>query len=112
MGPQGVANNLIDVVLKGYTVIPQDQIHSWINAIGVIMSSLPEAYWSVMYDRLHGLITSNKMVEWSYLHSPFDMFNFKVVKESMLEKSYVLLLAICQSVLHHSSIGQISTIAE
>lgn len=45
VGPQGVANNLIDVVLKGYTVIPQDQIHSWINAIGIIMSTLPEAYW-------------------------------------------------------------------
>lgn len=112
VGPQVVSSSLIDVILKGYTVIPQDEMHGWINALGIIMATLPEAYWSFMYDRLQELITSNKMVDWAYRHSPFDMFNFKIVKESMLEKSYVLLLAICQSILHHCSIGQISSIAE
>lgn len=112
VGPEGVANNIINVIIKGYTVIPQDQIHSWINAVGILMAALPEAYWSVMYDRLHENITSPKMVDWKYRYSPFDMFNFKTVKDAMLEKNYVLLLAICHSILHHSSIGQIATLAE
>ena len=111
VGPQAVANSIIDVIIKGYTVIPQDQIHSWINAVGILMAALPEAYWSVMYDRLQEALTSTKMMEWKYRFSPFDMFNFKVVKEAMLEKNYVLLLAISHSILHHSSIGQISTLA-
>lgn len=112
VGPQVVANNIIDVIIKGYTVIPQGQIHSWINAVGILMAALPEAYWSIIYDRLHETITSPKMTEWKYRFSPFDMFNFKTVKEAMLEKNYVLLLAISHSILHHSSIGQIATLAE
>lgn len=112
VGPQGVANNIIDVIIKGYTVIPQNQIHNWINAIGILMAALPEAYWSVIYDRIQEVLVSPKMIEWQYRYSPFDMFNFKTVKEAMLEKNYVLLLAIAQSILHHSSIGQIATLAE
>lgn len=76
------------------------------------MAALPESYWSVIYDRLQEALSSNKMLEWSYRYSPFEMFNFKTVKEAMLEKTYVLLLAIAQSILHHSSIGQIATLAE
>lgn len=110
VGPQGVANSIIDVIIKGYTVIPPDQLHSWINAVGILMAKLPEAYWIVMYDRLHDTITS--LTEWKFRFSPFDMFNFKTVKEAMLEKKYVLLLAISHSILHHSSIGQIATLAE
>lgn len=112
VGPQGVANNIIDVLVTGYTIIPPNEIHSWINAIGLIMAALPEAYWSVIYDRLQEILISVKMVEWPFRHSPFEMFNFKTVKEAMLEKNYALLLAIAQSILHHSSIGQLGTLAE
>lgn len=112
VGPQAVANNIIDVIIKGYTVIPQEQIHSWINAVGILMAALPESYWSVIYDRLQETIKSNKMTDWTYRYSPFEMFNFKIVKEAMLEKNYVLLLAIAHSILHHSSVGQIATLAE
>lgn len=112
MGPQGVANNLIDVIIKGYTVIPSQQIHAWINAVGLVMAALPENYWSVIYDRMQEQMTTVKMYDWPYRHSPFEMFNFKTVKEALLEPNYVLLLAIAQSILHHASIGQLSTLAE
>jgi mediator of RNA polymerase II transcription subunit 23 len=66
-GPQAVANALIDVIIKGYTVIPHNHIHSWINTIGLIMSALPEAYWSVIFDRLQEMITTSQMKEeWTY----------------------------------------------
>lgn len=112
VGPQVIANSIIDTVLKGYAVIPQDQMHSWINGIGILMAALPESYWSVMYDRIHDLLISPKMVEWKYRFTPFEIFNFKFVREAILEKRYVLLLGIAHSILHHSSIGQISMLAE
>lgn len=93
-------------------MIPQNEIHSWINVLGLLMTALPKAYWSVIYDRLQDIIKSTKMTEWPYRFSPFDLFNFKTVREAMLEKNYVLLLAIAQSILHHSSIGQMATLSE
>lgn len=111
VSPTDVANNIIDVIIKGYTVIAPSELHGWINVLGLLMTALPEAYWSVIYDRLQQTIEANKMIRWKYRCSPFDMFNFKTVKEAMLEKSYVLLLAIAQSILHHSSIGQIATLS-
>lgn len=112
IGASVVANNIIDVIIKGYTVIPSDEIHGWINVIGLLMTALPESYWSVIYDRLQETLMSTKMTSWPHRASPFDMFNFRTVKEAMLEKNYVLLLAIAQSILHHSSIGQIVKLAE
>lgn len=112
VGPQTVANSLIDVVVKGYPVIPEFRVHNWINTIGLLMAALPESYWSVIYDRLKDIISSVQMTDWTHRQSPFEMFNFKIVKEAMLEKNYVVILAIAQSILHHSGIGQISTITE
>ena len=66
VGPQAVANNLIDVIVKGYTIIANQNIHGWINSIGLIMAALPEAYWSVIYDRLQDIIKSGQMTEWPH----------------------------------------------
>ncbi|XP_065086456.1 mediator of RNA polymerase II transcription subunit 23 [Ochlerotatus camptorhynchus] len=112
VGPQGVANSLIDVVVKGYPVIPAQSVHSWINTIGLIMAALPESYWGVIYERLREVISCPQMVEWIHRQSPFELFNFKIVREAMLEKNYVVILAIAQSILHHSGIGQISTVTD
>nr|XP_029709787.1 mediator of RNA polymerase II transcription subunit 23 [Aedes albopictus] len=112
VGPQGVANSLIDVVVKGYPVIPAKSVHNWINTIGLIMAALPESYWGVIYERLREVISCSQMTEWVHRQSPFELFNFKIVREAMLEKSYVMILAIAQSILHHSGIGQIATVTD
>lgn len=112
VGPTIVANNIIDVIVKGYTVIPQNEIHGWINVVGLLLTALPKCYWSVIYDRLQDVMKSDKMTEWPYRFSPFEMFNFKSVTEAMIERKYVLLLAVAHSILHHSSIGQMVTIVE
>lgn len=110
--PTNVANNIIDVIVKGYTVIPQNEIHGWINVVGLLLTALPKCYWSVIYDRLQEVLKSDKMIDWPYRFSPFEMFNFKTVTEAMIERKYVLLLAVAHSILHHSSIGQMVTIVE
>uniref|UniRef100_A0A1B0C838 Mediator of RNA polymerase II transcription subunit 23 n=2 Tax=Lutzomyia longipalpis TaxID=7200 RepID=A0A1B0C838_LUTLO len=112
VSPQRVANSLMNVICRGYTVIPPSQIHSWINAFGLIMSNLPESYWSSIYDRLREVLQSHHMTEWKLRYSPFDMFNFKTTQYAMLDKTYVFMLAMAQSVFHHFGIGQISTMPE
>uniref|UniRef100_A0A182MU65 Mediator of RNA polymerase II transcription subunit 23 n=1 Tax=Anopheles culicifacies TaxID=139723 RepID=A0A182MU65_9DIPT len=112
VGPNVVANSIIDVLVKGYTVVPNAVIHNWTNTIGLIMAALPEAYWSVIYERMQGALNSKAMKEWTYRQSPFEMFNFKIVKESMLDRSYVTVLAIVHSIFHHFGIGQLATVTE
>lgn len=109
-GPVVVANNIIDVVIKGLTIISYQHIHKWINAIGLIMSTLPECYWSVIFNRLEDILRLPQMTEWTYRQTPFDMFNFKTVKQALLEKNYVMVLAIAHSIFHHFSIGQTAKI--
>lgn len=112
VSPTVVANNIIDAIVKGYTVIPQNELHGWINVVGLLLTALPKCYWSVIYDRLKEVLKSEKMTEWPYRFSPFEMLNFKTATEAMIERKYVLLLAVAHSILHHSSIGQMVTIVE
>ncbi|KFB44984.1 AGAP006046-PA-like protein [Anopheles sinensis] len=112
VGPNVVANSIIDVLVKGYTVVPSPVFHNWVNTIGLIMAALPEAYWSVIYERMQEALNSNAMKEWAFRQSPFEMFNFKVVKEAMLDRSYVTVLAIAHSIFHHFGIGQLATITD
>uniref|UniRef100_A0A182XM38 Mediator of RNA polymerase II transcription subunit 23 n=1 Tax=Anopheles quadriannulatus TaxID=34691 RepID=A0A182XM38_ANOQN len=112
VGPSVVANSIIDVLVKGYPVVPNGVIHNWANTIGLIMAALPEAYWSVIYERMQEALSSKAMKEWTYRQSPFDMFNFKIVKEAMLDRSYVTVLAIVHSIFHHFGIGQLATITD
>ena len=43
--PSTVANNLFNIVLYGSASIARDQLHDFINVIGLIISALPESYW-------------------------------------------------------------------
>lgn len=104
--PQAVANYIIDVAIKGLVVITHKHIHSWINAIGLIMSALPEPYWNVIYDRLEEIIKHPQMTDWTFRQSPFDMFSFNTVQQAFLEPKFVMVLAISHSIFHHFNIGQ------
>lgn len=110
--PQVVASSLFDVVAKGYPCIPTKKVPAWINAIGLIFAKLPEAYWAVMYDRLQEVLLSAPMLNWTYRYSPFEMFNFRVVTQAMLDRTYVSTLAVSQSILHHLQLAQLGALAE
>ncbi|OWR46814.1 mediator of RNA polymerase II transcription subunit 23 isoform X1 [Danaus plexippus] len=105
--PNTVGNNLLDVVTKGFVVIPANKIQLWINAIGIIMAALPDPYWTVVHDRLLELITGTEMVEWTYQHTPFQLFNLTKTNECMLENKYSLTLALAHAVWYHAGPGQI-----
>ncbi|XP_012057151.1 PREDICTED: mediator of RNA polymerase II transcription subunit 23 [Atta cephalotes] len=113
VAPDAVANFLLDVVAKGYTVVPSDEIHLWINCVGLLLAALPECYWSALHKRLLETISSPGLVNWQYNNlTPFQMFNFNITHNSLLENKYSYMLALAHSVWHHAGVGQITTMPQ
>ncbi|KAH0954985.1 hypothetical protein HN011_002731 [Eciton burchellii] len=113
VAPNLVANSLLDVVAKGYTVVPSDEIHLWINCVGLLLAALPECYWSALHDRLVETINSPGLINWQYNNlTPFQMFNFNITHNGLLENKYSYMLALAHSVWHHAGVGQITTMPQ
>lgn len=110
--PTMVGNNLLDVVSKGYTVIPYNQIHMWINSVGLIMAALPDSYWSVLHERLVEVITCPQIMQWNYRNTPFQLFDFSATHDSLLENKFSYTLALAHSMWHHAGVGQIATVPQ
>lgn len=108
--PAIVTNNLLDVITKGCTIIPWSQIHLWINAVGLLLAAMPESYWSVVDDRLLEVLSCREMTSWPYHNSAFQLFNFSVTHDSLLENKFSYTLAIAHAMWHHAGVGQISTL--
>lgn len=109
--PSIVGNNLLDVISKGYTVIPVDQLQSWINSVGLIMAALPDSYWTMLHERIFEIITCSQIVDWQYQKSPFQLFNLITTKNALLENKFSLTLAMAHSIWYHAAIGQIGQVA-
>ncbi|XP_041987313.1 mediator of RNA polymerase II transcription subunit 23 [Aricia agestis] len=110
LAPNVVGNQLLDVVTKGFVIIPALKLQLWINAIGVIMAGLPDPYWTVLHDRVYEQMTSNEMMEWPYQYTPFQLFNFNTTTGCMLENKYSLILALAHAVWYHAGAGQITQV--
>ena len=50
--PSTVGNSLLDVVLVGHKILPRGSIEIWMNAIGLVITALPESYWAVLNERI------------------------------------------------------------
>lgn len=105
-------NNRASFRFKGYVVIPPTQIQLWVNAIGLIMAAMPDPYWTVLHERILELITSPEMTEWTYGHTPFQLFNLNTTNDAMLENKYSLTLALAHSVWYHAGAGQIMQVPQ
>uniref|UniRef100_A0A1A9X3H6 Mediator of RNA polymerase II transcription subunit 23 n=1 Tax=Glossina brevipalpis TaxID=37001 RepID=A0A1A9X3H6_9MUSC len=112
LSPTIVANNIIDVALKGYALICPRDIHNYINAIGIVLAELPEQYWSVVYDRLQEILNLPKMLRWTYRFNAFELFNFKTVRQAMIDKTYAAILAVAHSVFHHMGCFKLATMTK
>lgn len=107
-GPVAVGNGLLDVIAQGYTIIPPDSMHQWINAVGLLMAALPVSYWTVLLDRL--ITTLNDLVVWNWDVDPFRLFNFKETHLGYLHNKFSYMLALAHSVWHHAGPGQIASV--
>lgn len=112
LSPKIIANNLLDVITKGFVVIPLHQIQLWINAIGLTIAALPESYWVILHERIIELIKCQEMCDWRYSHTPFQLFSLSVTNEAMLENKFSLTLAIAHAVWYHAGVGQIMQVPQ
>jgi mediator of RNA polymerase II transcription subunit 23 len=103
-----VGNALYDIILKGLIKIPRDKVFAWMNAIGIVVTALPECYWIVLHDRVLEAIHDPHLVEPSPCCDPFQLLNFSAGHQVMGEVRCGYVLALCHAVWVHASIGQLS----
>ncbi|XP_055939318.1 mediator of RNA polymerase II transcription subunit 23-like isoform X2 [Argiope bruennichi] len=107
-----VGNALLDVILKGRTVMVHANIVAWMNAVGLVLTALPEAYWGVLNDRILDVMQSPLLTNSMPDIDPFLMFDFAGSYNSMTELPCSYLVALTHAVWYHASIGQICTLTQ
>lgn len=106
-----VGNALLNVVLRSQPLVPRENITAWMNAIGLIITALPEPYWIVLHDRIVSVLQSPSLTsETEWVGYPFQLFDFTACHKSYSEMNCSYTLALAHAVWHHSSIGQLSLI--
>ncbi|KAG2467838.1 MED23 polymerase, partial [Polypterus senegalus] len=106
-----VGNALLNVVLKSQPLVPRESITAWMNAIGLVITALPEPYWIVLHDRIVNVISSPTLTsETDWVRYPFQLLDFTACHQSYSEMYCTYVLALAHAVWHHSSIGQLSLI--
>ena len=99
-----------------HTMLSRDCVESWMNAIGLILTSLPESYWSVILTRI-----TEHLVSLSSREGPAtlvgkiateQLFNYNLMHHTLTDLQSSYLLALAHAIFHHSSIGQLSTLPQ
>lgn len=105
-----VGNALLDVILKGHTVLSRSNIESWMNAVALVLTALPESYWSVLHDRILEVIQSPLLSMPLPDMDPFQVFDFSKSHCTMTEVQCSHLVALTHAIWYHASVGQISAV--
>lgn len=111
--PTIVANKLMDVLLKGYCDIPAGEVEEWVNAIGLLLTWLPEPYWLVIHDHIIELLQKpNLSAPGPGYLDPFTMLNLEQLQSTMSDMTAALTVALAHSFWHHASFGQFGRIPQ
>ena len=75
--------------------VPFLDLPDWINAVGLLLSYLPDVFFDGLKKRLVTALTSAPLSQWNLPQNPFEMFNFNVVHRcvffTQLYKRYLCL---------------------
>ncbi|CAN8025150.1 unnamed protein product [Ixodes persulcatus] len=82
------------------------------NAIGLILTALPEPYWAVLSDRILSALQGPNLQNGSGGQSIFQLLSFSSNHSSITEVQCCYLMALVHAVWYHASIGQISQIPQ
>ena len=112
-----MGGRLLDVVLDAHHLIDAESLPDWINAIGLLLSNLPDVYSEGLTQRLVNALISSPLSNWNLSQSVFQILNFdeaQVVFQGPTTSSthLVHLLALSHSVWHHSGIAQIQQVPD
>ncbi|KAH3697072.1 hypothetical protein DPMN_084557 [Dreissena polymorpha] len=101
---------VLDVVLKGSSHLPRDKLMEWMNAVGLVLTALPETYWNVLNEQILTMMESPVLKNLG--KSFFDAFDFMNCQGMFVEGTCSYLLAVAHSVWHHAGIGQLSVLPQ
>ena len=107
-----VANNLIDIILLGHKTIPRANIMDWMNAVGLILTALPDSYWQVLNDRILQMMHSPLLNGSQKTQDIFRLLDFTNQHSSLSEQQIGYLIALAHSLFQHASIGQLSVLPQ
>lgn len=102
-----VGRALLDVVLKNCTQLMRSQVVSWMNAVGLVLTALPDTYWSSLNTKVEEVIRS---IQPSV--QPFQLFNFSGSQSVFAEQHCSYVLALTHAIWHHAGIGQLSQLPQ
>ncbi|KAJ8033690.1 Mediator of RNA polymerase II transcription subunit 23 [Holothuria leucospilota] len=114
--PDIVGKALLDILLKNHVELPRSNIMGWINAIALVLTSLPEVYCEVIQEHILETLTLDHQMMDSIpasqddLKSIFAAFDFTASYTCKAETLPAYLMAITHAVWHHSNIGQLTLI--
>ena len=99
-------------MLEVHHLIDADSLPDYINAVGLLLSNLPDVYSEGLTQRLVNAITSPPLSNWNLPQSIFQILNFDETHPvykgpTTSSANLVHLLAIAHSVWHHSGVSQI-----
>lgn len=103
---QVVGSSVLDIVLKGSTHLPRENLMGWMNAVGLVLMALPETYWNVLNEKIIEVIQSPQLMNLG--RSFLEMFDFMSCQNMFVESTCSYLVAVAHSVWHHAGIGQLS----
>jgi len=110
--PASIGEKLVDVVLQTHSHIPPDRLPEWINAVGLLISNLPEAFWAGLHNKLESYLDSATLTNWTLPYTPTQVFDFQEVHNLKTDTSLAYMLAIAHATWHHSGFTQVCGILD
>ena len=107
---QSVGGSVLDVILKGSTQIPREKTMAWMNAIGLVLTALPESYWMVLNDKILDMLQSPHLTNLGPAF--YHKFDFQSCQNTYSESQCSYLVALSHAVWHHAGIGQLSVLPQ
>lgn len=105
--PNIVGNAILDIILTTYVNQDRETVSQWMNAIGLVMSSLPSSYYKVLNNKILEYMQSPLLTNLSYTRDILHLMNYCDNFEWMYESQISYLVALTHSIWHHSTNGQI-----
>ena len=68
--PSHVGSMLVDLILEAHHLIKAQELPDWINAVGLVLSYLPDSYLAGLKNRLVSALTSQPLSQWNLPQNP------------------------------------------
>lgn len=110
--PHVVGEHLVDVIMNNHPYIPLDKLPEWINAVGILLSNLPEVYHQGMHNKIVKMMQIEPLSNWKLNTTPTEAFDFNSVHCLKTDPSLAYLLAVVHSTWHHAGFNQLCGIQD